>query len=114
MRTAVMAAALAATVAFASTALAADLELGKKVFSQNCAGCHGADGKGNPKMAAMLKVTIPDLTNGVHQHTDAELMQLVTEGKKPMPSFKKLRKDELEAVVHFVKSLGSGAVAGHK
>ncbi len=113
MRNAVMAAVLAATVAVASSALAADLELGKKVFSQKCAGCHGADGKGNPKMASMLKVTLPDLTAGVNK-TDAELTQLVTEGKKPMPSFKTLSKDEVDGVIHFVKSLGSGAVAGGK
>ncbi len=113
MRTAVMVAAVAATVAFASTVLAADLEVGKKVFSQKCASCHGPDGKGNPKMAAMLKVTLPDLTAGVNK-TDAELTQLVTEGKKPMPSFKSLSKDEVDGVIHFVKSLGSGAVAGGK
>lgn len=114
MRTAVMALAVVATVAFASTALAADLELGKKVYGQKCASCHGPDGKGNPKMATMLKATIPDLTAGVNK-TDAELVQLVIEGKKPMPSFKTLSKDEVDAVIHFAKSLGSGAVAGsHK
>jgi mono/diheme cytochrome c family protein len=28
--------------------LAADAETGKTAYEKNCAGCHGADGKGNP------------------------------------------------------------------
>ena len=53
----------------------------------------------------MLKVKIPPLAEAAGK-TDAELLKLVSEGKKPMPSFQKsLSKGELEAVVHFVKEL---------
>jgi len=37
----------------------ADLALGKKTFADNCAACHGDDGKGNKEMGA------PNLTTKV-------------------------------------------------
>lgn len=91
-----------------ASAGAADLDLGKKVYAKKCASCHGADGKGNAKMAKMLKVEIPALAT-VAAKSDAELAKFVSEGKKPMPSFaKSLSKDEIEAVVHFVKTFATG------
>ena len=101
--------ALLGALAVASTAAAADLELGKKVYAAKCASCHGADGKGNAKMAGMLKITIPDLS-GSKGKSDAELLKLLAEGKKPMPSFgKSLSKDEMEAVLSYAKALAKGA-----
>ena len=35
-------------------ALAADADAGKAAYEKNCAGCHGADGKGNPAVAKTL------------------------------------------------------------
>jgi mono/diheme cytochrome c family protein len=98
---------LAAGLAGASTATAADLELGKKVFADKCASCHGADGKGNAKMEEKLKAKISDLSAGISK-SDAEILQLLSEGKKPMPSFKKLSKKELQAVGDYAKSLAKG------
>lgn len=101
--------ALLGALAVASTAAAADLELGKKVYAAKCASCHGADGKGNAKMAGMLKINIPDLS-GSKGKSDAELLKLLSEGKKPMPSFgKSLSKDEMEAVLSYAKALAKGA-----
>jgi mono/diheme cytochrome c family protein len=101
--------ALLGALALASTAAAADLELGKKVYTAKCAACHGADGKGNAKMAATLKVTIPELSAATGK-TDAELLKLLSEGKKPMPSFaKSLGKDETDAVLSYAKALAKGA-----
>ena len=95
-------------LALAGTAVAADLALGKKVFESKCASCPGADGKGNAKMAGMLKVTIPDL-RGAAGMTDAELTKLVSEGRKPMPSFaKRLSEEEMSAVISYAKSLAKG------
>lgn len=52
-------------------ASAADVSYGKKEFMENCAICHGEDGRGGTKFGEMLKVTPPDLTqmaknNGGH------------------------------------------------
>lgn len=96
-------------LALASTAAAADLELGKKVFAAKCASCHGPDGKGNAKMSEMLKVNIPHLSDSAGK-SDAELLKLLAEGKKPMPSFAKaLSKDEMESVLSYTKALVRGS-----
>jgi mono/diheme cytochrome c family protein len=109
MRVLSIVAALLGALALASTAAAADLELGKKVYTAKCAACHGADGKGNAKMAATLKVDSLDLS-GSKGKSDAELLKLLAEGKKPMPSFAKtLGKDETDAVLSYAKALAKGA-----
>lgn len=109
MRVFSIVAALLGVLALVSTAAAADLELGKKVYTAKCASCHGADGKGNAKMAGMLKVTIPDL-NGAAGMSDADLLKLVSEGKKPMPAFgSRLDKDELAAVLSYAKAFAKGS-----
>ena len=112
MRSRMTAMALVAALALAGAAFAEDNELGKKIYAQKCAGCHGADGKGNAKMAERLKVSIPALTGGPAR-TDAELLKIISEGKKPMPAFgRRLSKEELNAVTHYAKELATGHVAG--
>lgn len=108
MRLSSIAVAVAAALTATSTAVAADLELGKKVFGEKCASCHAPDGKGNQKMAEMLKAKIGDLSTSTK--SEAEMRQMVTDGKKPMPGFgKALSKEEMDAVVQYAKSLRAGA-----
>jgi cytochrome c6 len=103
---------LVGALALASTAVAADLELGKKTYGSKCVSCHGADGKGNAKLAERMKMTIPDL-GPAGSKGDAELLKVVADGKRPMPGFgKSLSQAELEAVVAYVKALASGKAAG--
>jgi mono/diheme cytochrome c family protein len=50
-----MTAAAIVTLAWPITqGLAADADAGKTTYEKNCAGCHGADGKGNPAVAKTL------------------------------------------------------------
>jgi cytochrome c6 len=112
MRARLTAMALVGALALAGAALAEDNELGKKIYAQKCAGCHGPDGKGNTKMAERMKMTVPALAGGPTR-TDAELLKIISEGKKPMPAFgQRLSKEELDAVVHYAKELATGQVAG--
>ena len=114
MRSLSMVAVLLGALVWVASAGADDLELGRQVYAKNCASCHGTDGKGNTKVEKMLKARIPPLANAATK-ADAGLLKLVSEGKKPMPAFAtRLSKDELEAVVHFVKGLATGQVAGGK
>ena len=55
----------------------ADLALGKKVFADNCAVCHGPDGKGNREVGA------PNLTDKIwlYGSDKATIMQGVTNGR---------------------------------
>jgi mono/diheme cytochrome c family protein len=108
MRVSSIAIAAATALTVTSTAAAADLELGKKVFGEKCASCHAPDGKGNEKMSQMLKTKIGDLSTSTK--SDADMLQLVTDGKKPMPAFgKALSKEEMDAVVQYAKRLRAGA-----
>jgi mono/diheme cytochrome c family protein len=92
-------------LALASPAAAADLDLGKKVYDQKCASCHGADGKGNAKMATALKVEIKPLSASAAK-PDAEVRKVLEEGKKPMPGYgKTLSPAEMDAVLAYTKDL---------
>lgn len=46
----------------ATTAVKNSVERGKQHFRVSCAGCHGADARGNGPVAPILKVPVPDLT----------------------------------------------------
>jgi cytochrome c oxidase cbb3-type subunit 3 len=52
-------------------------QLGKPIFAQNCAACHGADGKGNQQIGA------PNLTDQtwLYGSTEATITETVTRGR---------------------------------
>jgi mono/diheme cytochrome c family protein len=55
----------AASLAVCSSALFAQTsmtDLGKQAFENNCASCHGVDGKGNGSLGELLRRSPPDLT----------------------------------------------------
>ena len=104
MRVLFVTAVLLAGLASAFPVGAADLAMGEKVYLKRCASCHAADGRGEAKMAGILKVTIPDLR--ATAKSDQELRTVISKGKPPMPGFEKqLSSDELQAVVAYSKSL---------
>lgn len=103
-RTVITAVVMAAFLAVGASK-AADLEAGKAVFAKKCANCHGDDGKGNTSMAGKLKVTMPDLTKASDK-SDADLMKILTEGKKPMTGYgKSLDQASIDNVFAYTKSL---------
>lgn len=80
---------------------------GQQVFTQNCAVCHGADGKGKATMKT------PDFTDPKVQAslTDEQIASTIRSGKKgtTMPAWSgKLTDEEINAVAAYVRSLGSG------
>ena len=82
-------------------------------WENNCAKCHGADGKGETKVGKKLKVK--DYTDAAVQAklTDADLVKAITEGvtegdKEKMKSFKDtFTKDEIADLVAFVRKFKS-------
>src|SRR5712692_3933810 len=65
----------------AKAGAAADLENGKAVYTKSCQKCHAVDGKGNPAIAKMQKVTFRPLgAPEVLTKSDAELIKGSTQG----------------------------------
>src|SRR5712664_4837691 len=73
-------------------------------FRTKCAMCHGPDGSGS---AVGKSMNVPDLRSPVVQKVpDAELAQVIANGKGGMPSFKNSLSDEqIHALVAHIRSL---------
>lgn len=81
-----------------------DLALGKKLFLDHCAMCHGKEGLGNGPLASAIP-NIANLTSSrVQDKSNAELFDVITQGKSPMPSFKSLSKMDRWALVDYVRA----------
>ena len=52
---------LALALALATPALAADDDLGARLYFNHCAACHGDDGEGGGPVASSMTVTVPNL-----------------------------------------------------
>ena len=86
----------------------AALAAGKKMFTDECVSCHGEAGKGDGPDAMMYDPQPADLSDAhmMGEMTDGEIFYKITEGRKPMPSFKKKFTDEQRwQLVHFVRTL---------
>jgi len=92
------------------TASDANLAAARKVYDDQCANCHGDRGKGDGPDAMMYDPSPSDLTdpNKAGKRSDGELFFQITEGKKPMPSFKKkLTEEQRWQLVLLVRSLAA-------
>lgn len=81
---------------------------GKKLYERECLSCHGKTGRGDGSAAKDLEVPPGDLTNATRMkaQTDGELFWKITEGRKPMPTFKKaLSEEERWQLVHYLRTL---------
>lgn len=77
---------------------------GVATFRTKCAMCHGQDGGGSEVGKSM---NVPDLRlPAVQKLPDAELAEVISNGKGGMPSFKNsLSPDEVHAMVTHIRSL---------
>lgn len=92
----------------AATASARLIYLGK------CAQCHGDAGKGDGPEGKMYDPAPGNLTDAKHMstRTDGELFYQISQGRKPMPAFKKrLTEEQRWQLVLFVRSFAEPAPA---
>ena len=77
-------------------ASAADLDSIRPIYRDKCSSCHGLTGRGDGHDASLYDPKPTDFTDARHMGavTDGELFYKLTEGRKPMPSFKKRLSDE--------------------
>jgi cytochrome c6 len=73
-------------------------------FRTKCAMCHGPDGSGSEVGKSM---NVPDLRSpAVQKLPDAQLAQIISDGKGGMPSFKNsLTEDQVHSLVGHIRSL---------
>ena len=75
-------------------------------FRTKCAMCHGPDGAGSDVGKSM---NVPDLrSQAVQKLPDAELAQVISNGKAGMPPFKSsLSEDQIHGLVTYIRSLAA-------
>src|SRR5271156_7172887 len=99
----VLAAALAVALMAPSSAHAQNAAA---TYKAKCAGCHGADGKGNTGPGKALGVH--DFgSDAVTKESDSDLASIVPTGKNKMPSYgKSLKESDIKDLVAYVRELG--------
>ena len=88
----------------------ANLNAAKPVYNEYCANCHGDTGKGDGSDAMMYDPAPSNLTERQHMThvTDGEIFYQITQGRKPMPSFrKKLTEDQRWQLVILVRTFAA-------
>jgi mono/diheme cytochrome c family protein len=90
---------------WAAAAVAADAGGGKASYEKSCVGCHGADGKGNEKMATILgEKTLSIVGKDTTKKSDEQLLKVIAEGAGKMPA-SKLTKAEQKQVLVYTRTL---------
>jgi len=93
-------------IAFAfvlSLPLSAGAQDASALFKSKCAGCHSADGTGS---AMGKKMGAHDFTTAdVQGMTDAQLTDIITNGKNKMPKYGSLKPEEIKGLVAYIRSL---------
>ncbi len=88
-------------------ATGASLAAAKAIFLDDCAQCHGEGGKGDGSEAPMYDVKPADFTDAymMGEMTDGEIFWKISEGRRPMPKFKKrLTEEQRWQLVNYVRA----------
>lgn len=83
------------------------IDAGKVIYTKNCYDCHGKKGKGDGPKSGDLDKSPKDFTKELFQkQTDGTIFWKITEGRKPMASFKKdLTEEQRWQVINYVRTL---------
>lgn len=78
---------------------------GADTYKARCVACHGADGSGNTPMGKRFQ--IKDLRSAdVQKQSDADLTNIITNGKSPMPAYgKTLSAADIQGLVAYLRTL---------
>jgi mono/diheme cytochrome c family protein len=89
------------------TSDAATVAAGKTVYVKECQSCHGKKGKGDGPSAKDLDIPAGDFSKATMQsQSDGALFWKTSEGRKPMPSFKKkLNETQIWQTIIYMRTL---------
>ena len=87
------------------------IEAGKKLFSGNCAACHGATAEGDGTMAGELNPKPANLVDAtwIHGSSDGDIFTVIRDGVKDtgMKAFgAKMTAHQIWNVVNYLRSIG--------
>jgi len=85
-----------------------NLEAAHAIYLDKCASCHGDKGAGDGPQADMYTPAPASFTDAhmMSEMTDGEIFWKMTEGRKPMPAFKRSLSDEQRwQLVNFLRTL---------
>jgi mono/diheme cytochrome c family protein len=88
----------------------------RQIYVDECAQCHGDGGKGDGPEARSHYPLPADLTDPkrLANVTDGEIFYQISEGRRPMPSFKhRLTEDQRWQLVSLVRSFSQPAASGN-
>lgn len=86
----------------------------KKIYAEMCVQCHGEQGKGDGSEAMMYSVKPANFTDKhmMDEMTDGEIFYKITEGRRPMPTFKNtLTEEQRWQMVHLVRTFTAAPAA---
>ena len=94
-------------LAFAACGLvSAGVPEGKVTFTAKCQPCHGPNGEGRPAIAKMYGVEMHHLgSQYVQSKSDAEIKQIVANGKGKMKPVAGLAEKQVDDVIAYVRTL---------
>jgi quinoprotein glucose dehydrogenase len=72
-------------------------EHGKSVYVNHCMSCHGADRQGNASYPTLQRID--------QKYTAPQLLEIVNNGRRMMPSFKQIADEEKKALLVFLLNL---------
>ena len=94
---------------FSLSAPEAKVLAGEEIFQNNCADCHGSEGKGDGPQATALGVRLPDFSDQEYManRSAADFFQVVSEGVSPnMPAYaEQLSEAERWQLTDYLRSL---------
>jgi mono/diheme cytochrome c family protein len=85
----------------------AGLKAAKEIYADKCQQCHGDTGKGDGPESMMYSTKPANFTDAhmMSEMSDGELFYKMTEGREPMPSFRRqLTEEQRWQLVHYIRT----------